>query len=102
MLFCVFFVFFAKCVFRRKSDRIPILFGQGSDPFRTLFRFNSDSVPRLFGQFSGTVGTVSEMGRNDPVGGGDAPELASAGPFEQRAGWHEKLHLCVKSKTYSD
>jgi len=45
------------CVFRRKSDTIPILIGQGSNPFRTLFRFNSDRVP-------GVIRTVFRCRRN--------------------------------------
>ena len=36
-------------------------FGHRSDLIRTVFR-------ELFGRFSGAVGTVSEMGRNDPDG----------------------------------
>jgi hypothetical protein len=43
------------------SDSIPIQIGHRSDLIRTAFR-------ELFGQFIGTVGTVSEMGRNDTVG----------------------------------
>ena len=43
--------------------RIPAQIGHDSDFIRTVIR-------ELFGRFSGTVGTVSEMGRNDPVGGG--------------------------------
>jgi hypothetical protein len=45
------------CVFRRKSDAIPILIGQRSNPIRTLFRFNSDSVP-------GVIRTVFRHRRN--------------------------------------
>ena len=33
------------CIFRRISDRVPILVGPPSDSFRTRCRFNSDSVP---------------------------------------------------------
>jgi hypothetical protein len=40
---------------------IPIQFGHCSDLIRTGFR-------ELFGQFFGTVGTVSEMGRNGTAG----------------------------------
>jgi len=56
--------------------RIPGQFGQDSDFIRTAFQSNSDTDPIQFGQgsgrysvqFLGTVGTVSEMGRNDTVG----------------------------------
>ena len=43
--------------------RIPAQIGNDSHFIRTVFR-------ELLGRYSGAVGTVSEMGRNDPVGGG--------------------------------
>ena len=52
------------CVFRRKSDMIPILFGQRSNPFRTPFRFNSDSVP-------GVIRTVFRHRRNGVQNGSE-------------------------------
>ena len=49
---------FSRTAFRRLSDRVPILTGQGSGGVRTAFRFWPDRVPIQFGQPSGAIRTV--------------------------------------------
>jgi hypothetical protein len=76
-------------------DSIPIHLGRRANLIWTVFQ-------ELFGRFSGTVGTVSKMGRNDPVGVKWRVDLSLLAPFCKWVQWHEKIYLCVTLKTYFD
>ena len=91
----------ANCVFRGKSDMLPIQFGQRSDPIRTLCRRNSDSVPgnirTVFGGRRHGVRNESERHSRSAV----TRRTCHAGVLNQLL-WHENRSQCVTLKTSFD